>query len=243
MPGWAAVSRRLATLTVSPQTSYTNFFVPSTPATTGPAWRPIRTCHRGSAAATASSIARARSAAAATCAAGSGRVPPAGASPPARRVSSPAAARYASPIVLIFSTPNRSQASSNAENIALSSSTRTAGRSCDETSVNPTKSLNTTATDSCRSAIRVSPAASRSTIASGSTLSSSSRERARSTSRSRISRSSTVALVSRIASSDSRFDSSRASRRSRRAFAFASASADGAGSSVTCPGGASRTSR
>jgi len=41
-PGGAALSSRLATLTVSPHASYSGRCVPITPATAGPAWMPMR---------------------------------------------------------------------------------------------------------------------------------------------------------------------------------------------------------
>ena len=79
---------------------------------------------------------------------------------------SPAAAMYASPMVLIFSTPSAAQAASKAENSALSEDTSSPTSSRAEISVNPTKSLKTTATSSYRSAISRSPLPSRSTIVS-----------------------------------------------------------------------------
>ena len=85
-------------------------------------------------------------------------------------------------MVLIFSTPVRSQIASKPENSWFISSISSAGARRAEISVNPTTSLNRTLTASWRSAISVSPASSRSMIRCGSTLSSSRSDFARSSS-------------------------------------------------------------
>ncbi len=85
-------------------------------------------------------------------------------------------------MVLIFSTPVRSQIASKPEKSSFISSSSAAGVRRAAVSVKPTMSLNRTLTASWRSAISVSPASRRSMIRCGSTLSSSCSDLARSAS-------------------------------------------------------------
>ncbi len=139
-PGSPVLSMRLATFTVSPQMSYWNLRRPTIPATTGPVWMPTRISKVGLPRALRSACRSRRmcciSRPASTTATG---MPPLGS-------GTPPAAMYASPMVLIFSTPYFSMMRSKALKQTLSSSTSSAAVSCSVMRVKSRKSLKSTVT-------------------------------------------------------------------------------------------------